>query len=268
LQSRNPSIVNEKPGLEEAVSIIDKAFSERKTVIIVGNCWVDYQGRASSKLEPGERIVIVKEDGSVLVHRSRGYEPVNWQPPGCLIQAYMEGGYLTIKSVKRSPRETVKIFFDKIFFISVLDLRDEGEFSLYASEEDMRRAILLEPSIIEEGFKPIEYEKKVEPGFIDVYGIDRNGCMVVVEIKRRTAGKEAVLQLVKYVESLKAELKREVRGILAAPDISKDAKNLLVSLGLSFRRVDPRRCSQILSKICGRVEERRIMDFLRGHSGG
>jgi len=262
LHRKKPAIISENPSLDEAASILNEAFSERRTVLIVGNCWVEYHGRASSNLEPGERIAIIKEDGSVLVHRSRGYEPVNWQPPGCILQVYRGEGYLTIVSVKKSPRETVKIFFDKIFFISVLELRDEGEFSLYASEEDMRRAILTEPSMIEEGFKPIEYEKKVEPGFIDVYGVDKDGRMVVVEIKRRTAGREAVLQLSRYVEALRADLGREVRGILAAPDISREAGKLLVSLGLDFKRVDPKRCSQILSRSCGKSGERKIMDFL------
>lgn len=262
MRREKSATISENPSLDEAVNILNKAFSERRTVIVVGNCWVEYQGRASSKLEPGERITIIKEDGSVLVHRSSGYEPVNWQPPGCILQAYKGEDFLTIVSVKRNPKETVKIFFDKIFFLSILELRDEGEFSLYASEEDMRRAILMEPSIIEEGFKPIEYEKKVEPGFIDVYGVDRDGCMVVVEIKRRTAGREAVLQLARYVEALKADLGREVRGILAAPDISKDASKLLISLGLSFKRVDPRRCSQIISGVGEKAGERKIMDFL------
>ncbi|MCX8170522.1 MAG: endonuclease NucS [Candidatus Bathyarchaeota archaeon] len=257
-----PATISENPSLDEAEDILNKAFSERRTVLIVGNCWVEYQGRASSMLKPGERIAIVKEDGSVLIHRSRGYEPVNWQPPGCILQAQRGEGCLTIVSVRRSPRETVKIFFDKILFLSVLELKDEGEFSLYASEEDMRRAILMEPSIIEDGFKPVEYEKKIEPGFIDVYGVDREGRMVVVEIKRRTAGKEAVLQLAKYVEALRADLGQEVRGILAAPDISREAGKLLISLGLSFKRVDPRRCSQILSRIGGGAGEKKIMDFL------
>jgi len=244
--------------IEEAVDKLKTAFNERKTVILVGNCWVEYQGRASSKLEPGERIVIIKEDGSVLVHRSRGYEPVNWQPSGCAFQVYKDGCILIIKAIKRKPHEIVTMFFDKIYLLSVLKLIDEGEFSLYASEEDMQKAILLEPSIIEDGFRPIDYEKKVEPGFIDVYGIDKEGRMVVIEIKRRTAGRDAVLQLAKYIEALKPFVSRKIRGILAAPQISREARKLLISLGLDFKRVDPKKCSKILR----RMENKKIMDFL------
>ncbi|MEM2146231.1 MAG: endonuclease NucS [Candidatus Jordarchaeaceae archaeon] len=250
--------INENPSIDEAISRLNEAFNERRTVLLVGNCWVDYQGRASSKLEPGERIVIIKGDGSVLVHRSRGYEPVNWQPPGCILQAYRDGVFLVIKAIKRSPRETVSIFFNHIYLLSILRLIDEGDFSLYASEEDMQRAILIKPSLIEDGFKPISYEKKIEPGFIDVYGVDKNGRIVVIEIKRRTAGREDVLQLVKYIEALKPSMDREMRGILAAPQISKEAKHLLLSLGLDFKRIDPKKCSEILR----RAENKKIIDFL------
>lgn len=251
-------VISENPCVDEAVDRLNEAFSERRAIVLVGNCWVNYQGRASSKLEPGERIVIIKEDGSVLVHRSRGYEPVNWQPPGCSLQAYKDNNMLVIRAIRRSPREIVSISFSQIHLLSTFKMVDEGEFSLYASEEDMQKAILMKPSIIEEGFKPINYEKKVEPGFIDVYGIDKHGRLVVIEIKRRTAGKDAVLQLAKYIDAVKSSVNREVRGILAAPQVSKEAKQLLMSLGLDFKRVDPKKCSEILQ----REEEKKILDFL------
>jgi len=259
LPTERSVLIYENLRIEEAVDRLKIAFNERKTIIIVGNCWVEYHGRASSKLQPGERIVIIKEDGSVLVHRSRGYEPVNWQPSGCAFQVYRDRGSLVIKAIKRRPHEIVTMFFDRIYLLSVLKLIDEGEFSLYASEGDMQKAILLEPSIIEDGFKPIDYEKKVEPGFIDVYGVDKNGRMVVIEIKRRTAGKDAVLQLAKYIEALKPIVNREIRGILAAPQISREARKLLTSLGLDFKRVDPKKCSEILR----RTEDKKIIDFLK-----
>ncbi|MEM1587406.1 MAG: endonuclease NucS [Candidatus Bathyarchaeia archaeon] len=252
-------IVCERPDIDEVVDKLNEAFNEKRVAIVVGSCWVDYSGRASSKLEPGERIVIVKEDGAVLVHRSRGYEPVNWQPSGCILQAFRDENKLVIKAIKRMPREVVTIFFDKIHLFSTFKLVDEGEFSLYASEEDIQRAILMEPSLIEEGFKPIDYERKVKPGFVDIYGVDKDGRIVVIEIKRRTAGKEAVLQLAKYIESLKRSMGKEIRGILAAPGISKDARQLLLSLGLDFKRVDPKKCSEMLRM----KEEKRIIDFFR-----
>ncbi|MGD8506722.1 MAG: endonuclease NucS, partial [Candidatus Bathyarchaeota archaeon] len=143
VSGRKPSTTAQDPAIEEASQIIREALAERKAVIVVGNCWVEYRGRARSKLEPGERIVIFKEDGSVLVHRPTGYEPVNWQPPGCLFSASAKDRVLQIRALRRKPSESVKIFFDCVYQVSVLSLVDRGEFSLYASEEDMQKAILL-----------------------------------------------------------------------------------------------------------------------------
>jgi len=248
LTNRNKILVLETPTNEEALEAVRSALSRRMTMIIAGNCWVDYQGRARSTLNPGERILIIKEDGSVLVHRPRGYEPVNWQPPGCIFYSSLRKNAILIKAIRQRPRESLQIFINKIHFLAMMSLVDEGEFSLYASEEDMQEAIMIQPSLVEEGLKPITYEKKVKPGFIDVYGIDKEGRMVVIEIKRRTAGKESALQLSRYVDSLKEEINREVRGILVAPGIAKGVQKLLTTLGLEFKRLDPKKCAEILKK--------------------
>jgi len=258
MRSPEPLSIVQNPTVEKAVSLVRDAFSKQKALLIVGNCWVDYRGRASSKLELGERIVIFKEDGSLLVHRPVGYEPVNWQPPGCVFHASAVGKVLQIRAVRRKPPESVRISFDNVYLLSVLSLVDKGEFALHASEEDMQKAILMEPSLVEDGFKPISYEKKVEPGFVDVYGVDKAGRFVVVEIKRKTANKEAALQLAKYVEAVRGLVNREVRGILAAPSLAKGVQRLLVSLGLDFKALDPKKCAEVLS---GKAETRRLHEF-------
>lgn len=245
------------PTVTEAEKTIGEAISQRKTLLVIGNCWVHYLGRARSKLEPGERILIIKEDGSLLVHRSVGYEPINWQPPGCVFHTQAEGDVLEIRAVRQKPSESVKVFFDRIRMVSALSLVDSGEFSLYASEEDMHKAILLKPSLLEEGFKPISYEKKVEPGFVDVYGVDKNGKLVVMEVKRRTAGKQAAFQLAKYIDAIKSKADRETRGILVAPNIAKDVQRLLATLGLEFKALDPRKCAEVLKK----AETRKLEAF-------
>jgi len=254
---REPVFVVQNPTVEKAVSLVKEALSKRKVLLLVGNCWVDYRGRASSKLESGERVVIFKEDGSLLVHRPAGYEPVNWQPPGCVFYVSSSGRVLQVRAVRRKPSESVRISFDNVYLLSVLSLVDRGEFALHASEEDMQKAILMKPSLVEDGFKPLSYEKKVEPGFVDVYGVDKAGRFVVVEIKRKTAGGEAALQLAKYVEAIKGMMNREVRGVLAAPSIARGVQRFLETLGLDFKAVDPKKCAEILSK----PETRRLQEF-------
>lgn len=236
------------PQIAEAEKAVKEAVSQHKMLLVIGNCWVHYLGRAKSKLDPGERMLIIKEDGSILVHRSVGYEPVNWQPPGCIFNVQAKENVLEIRAVRQKPAESVKVFFDQIQLISAFSLKDYGEFSLYASEEDMQKAILMEPSLLEEGFKVVSYEKKVKPGFVDVYGIDKDGRLVVVEIKRKTAGKDAVIQLAKYIDAVKSKANREVRGVLVAPNIAKDVQRLLATLGLEFKALDPRKCAEILKR--------------------
>ncbi len=248
MQNQNKLTVALHPKLAEAAVIIEKAFVQRRTLIVAGECNVHYKGRAQSTLETGERLLIIKGDGSVLVHRPVGYEPVNWQPAGSVFHVQTKPDSLEIHAIRQKPRESVRIVFSNILMLSSLSLTDSGEFLLHATEVDMHKAILLKPSLLEEGFKPISYEKKVEPGFVDVYGVDRNGKLVVVEVKRKTAGKEAVLQLSRYIESIKTKANRELRGVLAAPSLSKDVQRLLVTMGLEFKALDPAKCAEVLKK--------------------
>ncbi|KPV65554.1 MAG: Endonuclease NucS [Candidatus Bathyarchaeota archaeon BA1] len=297
----SPIRILENPTLEEVAELAKECISKHTVLVIVGNCWVEYKGRASSKLGPGERILIIKRDGALLVHRPEGYEPVNWMPggdviyhiklikreanstrrppfetekrgrykfrstarhsPGCIFQTRAVENILQIRAIRRRPSESVRIFFDRIYILSILSLIDAGEFSLYASEEDMQKAIVLKPSMLEPGFQPITYEKKIEPGFVDVYGIDGDGKFVVVEIKRKTAGRGAALQLATYVKSVKGMVNREVRGILAAPSMARGVQRLLATLGLDFKPLDPRKCAEVLS----RPETRKLADFFEGH---
>ncbi len=236
------------PELAEAAVSIEKALAQRRTLVVAGECRVVYAGRASSTLEYGERLLIVKSDGSLLVHRPVGYEPVNWQPSGSVFHMEVKDGTLEVHGVRQKPRESVKVTFKTILGVTALYLQDSGEFTLHASEDDMHRAILLKPSMLEEGFKPISWEKHVEPGFVDIYGEDKDGNLVIVEVKRKTASKEAALQLAKYIEPIKAKVNKPVRAVLVAPALGKDVQRMLESMGLEFVALDPKECAQVLKK--------------------
>jgi len=254
---RQPLKALVSPSVEESVSLVKEALSKRRGILVVGSCTVDYHGRASSRLDSGERIVVFKQDGSLLVHRPIGYEPVNWQPPGCAFHVSAVGSCLQVKAVRRQPAESVRVSFDHVYLVAALDLFDVGEFALHASEEDMQRAVLLMPSLVEEGLKPISYEKKVEPGFVDVYCEDNAGGLVVIEIKRTTASKQAALQLAKYVEAVRGKVNKDVRGVLAAPGLGKGVQRLLTTLGLEHKALYARKCAEVLSQ----PETRRLQEF-------
>jgi endonuclease len=247
-QNNSKQTVLVEPSLADAKVVIEKAFVQRRALIVAGNCKVEYVGRASSKLELGERLLIIKGDGSLLVHRPTGYEPVNWQPSGSIFHAQLKDDMLEVHAVRQKPKENVKVLFTKIYTVISINLLDAGDFILNASEDDMHRAILLRPELIEEGCKPISWEKKVEPGFVDVYGMDKAGRLVVIEVKRKTASKEAVLQLSKYIEAIKVKADRQIRGVLVAPSLAKDVQTLLTTMGLEFKELDPKKCAEILRK--------------------
>jgi RecB family endonuclease NucS len=262
----NDVTILKKPVLDDALKALRLGLSIQKTVVIAGICRVRYEGRARSTLEDGERLVIVKADGNVLVHRPTGLEPVNYMPSagkersseftrrtgtssGCLFETGVDGSNMILKAVQRRSRESLTIVFREVYAMTLLNLVDRGTFSLYASEKDMQRAVLAHPSLIEEGFRPITYEKRVTPGFIDIYGVDAQGRFVVVEIKRKTGSRAAALQLAKYLEVVRGDRDEGVRGVLAAPSLGRGVQKLLSTLNLEFKSLDPRRCAELLDRV-------------------
>jgi hypothetical protein len=95
---------------------------------------------------------------------------------------------------------------------------------------------------VESGFRPLATERETSAGAVDVYGEDREGRTVVLELKRRRVGPDAVGQLVRYVEALRRELHTdaEVRGVLVAPSVTDRARELLGEEGLEFVSLTPR----------------------------
>ena len=110
----------------------------------------------------------------------------------------------------------------------------------------MKQVLTSKPDLIEQNFRIVRCEKRIEPGFIDIYGIDKYGTPVIVEIKRNAAGKDSILQLWNYIKAMKGA--KPFRGIIAAPSLKKDCFKLLKTLNLEFKQIDPRFCSEIISK--------------------
>jgi len=241
--------------------LISDALAKQKVLIVAGNCTVDYEGRAASKLTWGERVLVIKADGSVLLHRRSGYEPVNWQPPRCQFRVSVEDGkLLSVLATRQKPKESLKLVFDNITVAVALILDDEGEFAMHVTEEQMKRAILLDPSLVESGLKLISEETKMgDSGFTDIYAEDALGRLVVIEIKRNPASREAALQLNRYVETLRKRVNRPVRGILAAPELKSGTSPILAKLGYDFKPVSPEKCFQVLKP----RTDARLSEFLQ-----
>lgn len=250
--------IYENPSLSKIIYPLRMGISQKKTIILVGKCNVDYDGRASSQLESGERIILLKSDGSVLIHRPRDYPPVNWQPPGSIFRTLLTQNKLYLRVYRRKENEVLEIYFENLKLLAIYDLIDNGEFYLYASEKDMQSAILLKPEILEKGFRPISHEHKVKPGFLDILGVDKEGTLVLVEIKRKRASIDAVKQLKRYYDELCLDEKRKVRAILVAPEIASGVMELLAIYGFEYKQLSPKVCSDIILS----DKRQKITDYL------
>ena len=153
---------------------------------------------------------------------------------------------LVVKAVRKSPREILVIKCSKIYGILWLVEPTEGDFWMYINEHEIRDAIAANPALIEEGLVITRVEKPVEPGFIDLYGIDKNGNLVVIELKRVRAGVEAVHQLLRYIESFR---KRgvKVRPLLVAPEYTEAAVHLAKLSEIELKRIDLRELYRMVS---------------------
>lgn len=246
METPQRQLILENPPLKEAENAVKGGVSRHRTVIMAGECTVEYDGRASSKLGPGDRVALLKPDGSALVHRPRDYSPVNWQPSGSIFRTRLTEDGLAVRVYRRKENESMEVVFTSLSLVAVLDLVDAAEFSLYASEKDMQEAILFKPEILEEGFRPMTKEMPVDPGFIDIIGHDGENRLVVVEIKRVKASKDAVRQLKKYKDVMDLDESRPVRAILVAPELAKGADKLLKEYGYEFKALTPQVCSDVL----------------------
>lgn len=230
-----------RPTPEEARALAERGVERGALVTLFGRCTVDYEGRAASTLGAGDRHVMLKPDGAVLVHTDEGQQPVNWQPPGCDHEVAVEGGDLVLRSERPTPSEELLVRFEAVLHAAAFDVSDPTDLSLTGTEEDLRRRILDDPGLIEPGFAPLATERGTPAGAVDIYGEDGDGRTVVVELKRRRVGPDAVGQLDRYVDALERDLHDDaaVRGILVAPSVTDRARDLLAEKGMEFVALDP-----------------------------
>ncbi|MFB6104132.1 MAG: endonuclease NucS [Halobacteriaceae archaeon] len=228
------------PTPEAALEFIESEMAADAMITIVGECIVDYTGRTDSFLPAGERLVVLKPDGTLLVHRMEKRTPVNWQPPGCIHQPRVEDGVLSVQSTRRDPEEVVDIEFRTILQVTGMRLADGRELELVGTEEDLRQRILADPTLIEAGFTPQDTERWNVAGPADIYGEDADGRPVIVELKRRRVGPDAVSQLKRYVDEFVRDTGHEdVRGIVVAESLTENAKALADREDLEFIPLAP-----------------------------
>ncbi len=235
------SLTRVQPDADAAKATIEAGLENDWLVTVFGRCRVDYDGRASSTLGPGDRLLVLKPDGAALVHTDEGQQPVNWQPPGSTHAVSVADGTVVVESRRETPTETLEVSFDRLVHCGAFAATDEQELSLSGTEADLRDRILADPSLLEAGFEPLATERETPAGAVDIYGTDAEGNSVVVELKRRRVGPDAVSQLNRYVDALERDLHAEttVRGVLVAPSVTERASRLLSERNLEFVSLSP-----------------------------
>jgi len=226
--------------METFASELKEAILKKECILIAARCEISYSGRAESRLLSGDRIILIKSDGSMMVHQPSGSAPVNWMKEGSEFRVSLEGGRIVLNVINIPLKEHLEIRIEALHSFTHLKLEDSEKLLLVGSERDMSDMIMRNPELIEKGFRPLSREEHTKYGFIDVFGYDASNTLVVVEAKRYSADFKAVSQLARYVEKIKkSKGLKNVRGILAAPSISQNAEKMLREHGFEFRRVEP-----------------------------
>lgn len=226
--------------LSEQITIIKNAINRHDVIILFCNCQVEYSGRAKSFLASGDRVIFIKHDYSVLIHRPDGRNPINWMPANSTIKLTPSKSSLlfNIKSLK--PLELMNIVINDLYKVSFNHLIDNEQLKLVGTEKDMSDMIYNNPELISKNFIPLNREEQTKYGFVDVFGHDGNGNFIVIECKRYTAGLDSITQLRRYVEKIKKSKGiNKVKGIIAAPNITSNALKMLNDWNFEYKIISP-----------------------------
>ena len=211
---------------------------------MVAKCQVDYAGRLTAHLPMATRVLMIKADGSVLVHSDGGsYKPLNWMSPPCTVrEGTTEEGQVewtvTARSKANAPADTLRILIEEILHDSEHDLGLDPGLQKDGVEKHLQELLADHPATLADGLTLVRREYPTPIGPVDLMCRDAAGASVAVEIKRR-GDIDGVEQLTRYLELLNRDpLLAPVRGIFAAQEIRPQARVLAEDRGISCAVVD------------------------------
>ena len=204
--------------------------------LIVARCSVDYTGRLTAHLPEALRLIMLKADGSVLVHADAGgYKPLNWMtPPTAVIESE---GTIVVRKVKGDDQLEITLHEVISDVTHAMDF-DADRLSKDGVEADLQVALADAPQFCGEGFRLVRREWPTDIGPVDLMCRDEADGWIAVEIKR-IGTIDAVEQLSRYLERIRLDPgKADCRGVLAAQHVKPQARVLAESRGLSWVEVD------------------------------
>ena len=203
--------------------------------LIVARCEVAYTGRVAAVLPEAVRLLILKADGSVLVHDDAGgYKPLNWMTAPTFVQ--QDGDRLVV--TKPKSEDALEIRLVEVLSDVAHDMGESVALQKDGVERDLQEALAAVPDALGEPLTLVKREWATEIGPVDLMCKDADGGWVAVEIKR-VGTIEAVEQLTRYLDFIRRDpAKAECRGILAAERVKPQAVALAESRGLRCAAVD------------------------------
>jgi len=207
---------------------LKQALEKGLVVIVNAKCSIEYNGRASSQANEAWRLIIIKPDGSLLIHTDKSYQPLNWQPPGSNI-FFKEN---QIIAIRRNPKETLRITLHEIAWIETA-IASEGNFELHGSHEDVKKWVVENLAKVTNcpNARFIGTEVPLNGhGIADVVA-ECNGVKIIIEVKRNVVDLNAVSQLKRYVNAMP-----EAKGVLVGAWFTSGALELAREFG--FRTVE------------------------------
>ena len=206
----------------------------------MARCEVRYSGRLNALLPESLRLIIVKGDGSVLVHADAGgYKPLNWMTPPTVIEE--APGMMVVRKRAGSAEDRLEIAISEVLSDVAHDMgapEDDAQLAKDGVEADLQELLADRPEHCGEGFRLVRREWPTDIGPVDLMCRDTEDEWVAVEIKR-VAGIEAVEQLGRYLERIRLDPAfASCRGVLAAQKIKPQARVLAQARGIAWVEVD------------------------------
>ncbi len=214
--------------------------------LVIARCSVDYAGRLSAHLPIGTRLLVVKADGSVLVHTdSLSYKPLNWMNPPCTL-AVMEPDSDQAAAGVREIWRVAQAKTADLLVISIHEIVHDTSHELGIDpglqkdgvEADLQKLLAEQIELLGEGHTLVRREYMTAIGPVDILARDANGASVAVEIKRR-GDIDGVEQLTRYLELMNRDpLLAPVSGVFAAQEIKPQARTLATDRGIRCLLLD------------------------------
>jgi len=208
--------------------------------VVIASCSVDYSGRLDAHLPRATRLIMVKADGSVLVHSDGGsYKPLNWMsPPARLAEVDpdeedREIGVIArweVNAARTDDRLVIRLF--DIVSDTSADLGVDPGLTKDGVEAHLQELLAERVEVLGPGWRLVRREYPTPLGPVDLLVRDESGAAVAVEVKR-VGGIDGVEQLTRYVDMLDRDpLLTPVRGLFAAQQIRPQARVLAEDRGI------------------------------------